>query len=810
MYQTHILFCFAGQDCQEFQFVQNIPPLEYCSYSFFKSGTPGRDAEEADVLIINLEGMDITEALEALFAFKREEVSLILLTEKSRIPLLAEYMRDIDDIWATPMSREEVEFCFFRWQKCARLKNDLKMATQKKERAYEREIIKKNNTLEAIFTTLECGVLCHTLDGKRILNVNRAALEILGYQTEEEMMKDGFLMVAQSVLDEDKPKLRECIQSLKREGDSLAIEYRVLHNDGKLLHVMGNVKLIRENGEFCYQRYLLDCTAQKMREKESERRQEELVQALSIDYNLVCYVDLDTGLGMTLRIDEKEARVSALFKDAASFSDSMERYIGMIVCEEDKEMMGQCVSLENLRKELAEKKLYYVNYRRMRDEEPAYYEMKAVRIGNWDENRGIVLGFRSVDEETRSKMEQQNLLEDALLQANQANEAKSAFLANMSHEIRTPMNAICGMTELLLDEELSQAGREYAATIKTSGEGLLSIINDILDFSKVESGKMPIVPVEYYFSSLIHDVMSMMEMRVKEKPVKLLAQIQDDIPRKLYGDVGRVKQILINIMGNATKFTHKGTITLKVGYKPEGEKFIRLFISVIDTGIGIKEENLKKLFDPFEQVDMRKNRNIEGTGLGLSIARLLVERMDGEFSVESEYGKGSSFIFSILQEVIDSAPCEYGRNMQRAEAVPLFIPFKAPSAKVLVVDDNKINLKVASGLLKKFGIQPELALSGKECLERLLAEKDYDLVFMDHMMPEMDGIEATKRIRSMEGEYVKKLPVIALSANAVKGMEQEFLTQGLNDFLAKPIQLKALSRILEKWIPKEKLVYEKE
>ncbi len=669
-----------------------------------------------------------------------------------------------------------------------------------RERAYEQEIIRKNNTLEAVFTTLECGVLCHTIDGTRILSINKAALDILGYHSAEEMMEDGFQMIAQTVLDEDKPKLRACIQSLKKEGEGIGIEYRVLQKNGTLLHVMGNVKLIRENGKLCYQRFLLDCTAEKNREKEKERRQMELIQALSIDYNLVCFFDLDTGIGFPLRSNDSEG-----FKDTVQFTESMEHYIRTFVYEEDREMLRQAASQERLKSELAQKKIYFVNFRLMYQGEAKYFEMKAVRAGNWDESHGIVLGFRSVDEETRNEIEQKKLLENALLQANQANESKSVFLANMSHEIRTPMNAICGMTDMLLDEELSPAGREYATTIKSSGEGLLSIINDILDFSKIESGKMSIIPVEYYFSSLIHDIMSMMEPRVKEKSVKLIAQIQDDIPRKLLGDVGRIKQILINIIGNATKFTHEGSITFRVTWAWAEKDVISLHVSVIDTGIGIRQENLSKLFDAFEQVDIKKNLGLEGTGLGLSIAKLLVERMGGEIHVESTYGKGSDFSFTILQKVVDSAPCEYNKNKKKAEITVFVIGFTAPTAKVMVVDDNKINLRVAQGLLKKFSITPQLVSSGKECLELLKKENDYDLIFMDHMMPGMDGIDATKAIRSMGGHY-EKLPVIALTANAVKGMEQEFLAGGMDDFLAKPIELKSLNNILKKWLPDEKLI----
>lgn len=310
-------------------------------------------------------------------------------------------------------------------------------------------------------------------------------------------------------------------------------------------------------------------------------------------------------------------------------------------------------------------------------------------------------------------------MERLMHQAEASSEAKSVFLANMSHEIRTPMNAICGMTDLLLDEDLSERGREYAATIKTSGEGLLSIINDILDFSKIESGKMPIIPEEYYFSSMIHDVMSIMEVRVKGRPVELIAEVSDSVPRKLFGDIGRVKQVIINIMGNATKFTHEGSVTLTISWKQETSDEGRMIVSVRDTGIGIREEDKEKLFHSFEQVDMRRNRGVEGTGLGLAISKLLVENMGGSISVESEYGKGSTFTFDILQKVVDAAPCEYSKNNKIVELKQYVIDFAAPEARVLVVDDNKVNLRVAAGLLKKFGIVPDLVDNGQDSVDMI-------------------------------------------------------------------------------------------
>lgn len=413
-----------------------------------------------------------------------------------------------------------------------------------------------------------------------------------------------------------------------------------------------------------------------------------------------------------------------------------------------------------------------------------------------------VLGMIAIENTMTIKRNMEEM-EKLMHQAEASNEAKSVFLANMSHEIRTPMNAICGMADMLLDEDLSEQGREYAATIKTSGDGLLSIINDILDFSKIESGKMPIIPEEYYFSSMIHDVMSMMEVRLKGRPVELIAKVSDNVPRKLYGDIGRVKQIIINIMGNATKFTHEGSITLTVSWKQEEGDTGRMIVSVADTGIGIREADMDKLFRSFEQVDMKKNRGMEGTGLGLSISKLLVENMGGSIKVESEYGKGSTFCFDILQKVIDATPCEYSKNNKVVELKQFVIDFQAPEARVLVVDDNKVNLRVAKGLLKKFGITPDLVDNGQDSVDSIRRQVKYDLVFMDHMMPEIDGIEATKMIRAIGTPYTDNLPIVALSANAVQGMEAEFLVGGMNDFLPKPIDMEMLGRILKKWLPQE-------
>ena len=390
--------------------------------------------------------------------------------------------------------------------------------------------------------------------------------------------------------------------------------------------------------------------------------------------------------------------------------------------------------------------------------------------------------------------------------AREALEAKSNFLANMSHEIRTPMNAIYGMAELLEERDIGREEKEYIATIKRSSENLLSIINEILDFSKVDSGKMEYIAEPYVLTNMVQDVTTIIGFRIKDKHIKLITEIDERIPRELIGDEVRIRQILINLMNNAVKFTNQGTITLKMGWKPTNETEGELQFAVVDTGIGISEENVGKLFTAFGQLDTKKNRNVEGTGLGLAICKRLVDGMHGEIGVRSKLKEGSTFCVSLPQKVYDSRPCEYKANEN-------FLPsnkdhqvnFIAPKAKVLIVDDNKVNLQVAKELMKLFGFDATTVESGKEAIDRV--EKHlvtYDVIFMDHMMPFMDGVEATRFIRQLPGEYAQKVPIVALTANAIKGVEQQFIDAGMNDYLSKPIRLEQLATLLRRYIPKKK------
>ncbi len=525
------------------------------------------------------------------------------------------------------------------------------------------------------------------------------------------------------------------------------------------------------------------------------------------------------------------------------------------------------------------------------------------------------------------KQEQKELLE----KAEAANRAKSDFLANMSHEIRTPMNAIMGMCELVLaEDDISGDVRDNCNNIHLSGKNLLGIINDLLDFSKIESGKMELVCDYYDISSTLNDVINMTMARKGDSPIEFVVDCDPNIPHRLYGDEIRIRQVMVNLLTNTVKFTKEGGVLLTVSARPE-RYGVNLLISVRDSGIGIKKENLHKIFKSFSQVDTKKNRAIEGTGLGLAICKQLVKKMGGVIHVDSEYGKGTEFTVVIPQKVINEAPLatvqekekmkilcyirfsKYShpftkenykkiiKNMgvnfelnykvcrtleeakyilanepdythliisreeyQEAEGYfkgmaekmevivvqerknHILLPenihniykpfyslavanvlngkkagfevgtqdvfkgrFTAPNARILVVDDNIMNLKVALGLLKPYNMVIRTAESGEQAIE-MVKTKEYHLIFMDHMMPGMDGVEATHIIREMDGDYFKNVPVIALTANAVTGAREMFLSEGFRDFVTKPIEMNAMERVLRKWIPEDLIEHEEE
>ena len=914
MYHCHVHFYFTGQNCRVFEIIKESSRPENFTYTFAADEVPEKNAaSEAYVIVANLQGMDAVKTIRTLISGKSEEARLILVAERMQMDLLTGELPEIEDIWISPMTEEEIKFRFNRWQDrykqdkdywqtshffeatinnipnliwykdkngihekvndsfCrtvnktkeqvegrghayiwdveqddpACIESEREVMTKKRtfvseeiiktgegmrtlttyksplydidgsvmgtvgvaidvtqERAYEEEIVQKNRTLEALFTTIDCGVICHTIDGSRILSINRAALQILGYRTQEELMGEGFDMIASSVLEEDREALQESIEDLKKEGDSVSVEYRIRHKSGDILHIMGNVKLIRENGELFYQRFLLDCTAQKQQEKQNERRQMELVKALSIDYSLVCYFDLETGSGRLLQDDESRQIFGSVFDGNISLEESMERYIEEFVYEEDQDMLRQASLPGKIKQELEEKMQYYVNYRVQGTESFKYFQVKAVRAGAWDdETRGIVLGFRSVDDEIRSEMEQKRLLEDALLQANKASKAKSVFLSNMSHDIRTPMNAIVGFTALAITHvDHREQVEEYLKKIMTSGNHLLSLINDVLDMSRIESGKIHLEEKPCSLPDILHGLRNILQADINAKQLELYMDTVDVWDEEIYCDKLRLNQVLLNLLSNSVKYTGAGGIvSMRVTEKagaPAGHAIYEFCIR--DTGIGMSEEFVAHIFEPFEREENTTISGIQGTGLGMAITKNIVDMMNGTIEVKSEQGVGTEFraCFTFRLDTGVKEPYDIA---------------ELKNCRALVVDDDFNTCDSVSYMLQQIGMRAEWTLSGKEAVLRthqaLMRGDSYSVYIIDWLLPDMNGIEVTRRIRKEMGEEV---PVIVLTAYDWSDIEDEAKEAGVTAFCSKPLFLSELRSCLRSVINAEEEEEEKE
>lgn len=384
-----------------------------------------------------------------------------------------------------------------------------------------------------------------------------------------------------------------------------------------------------------------------------------------------------------------------------------------------------------------------------------------------------------------------------------ANSIKTAFLANMSHEIRTPINTIMGMNEMILRENKDKDIAHYARNIKDSGKILLSIVNDILDFTKLESGKMEIIPRRYDFADLLNDLINAINLKAEEKNLALELDIEESIPSVLFGDELRIKQAITNILVNAVKYTAKGTITIRIQSLKISHDEIRLFVSVRDTGIGIKQEDIDKMFESFVRLEINQNRSIEGAGLGMAITKHIIDGMHGKLKVESTYGKGSTFSVSFIQKVLDETPIGSFEKWYRIgdEAPKPYVEqYQATDVCILAVDDNEMNLEVIKGLLKNTDIKIDCALNGAQCLQ-MAAQKEYDLIFLDHMMPEMDGVETLKKLQESVPKGKHLIPVVALTANAISGSREEYMRYGFSDYIAKPVEYRKLIAVLRKFLP---------
>ncbi len=394
---------------------------------------------------------------------------------------------------------------------------------------------------------------------------------------------------------------------------------------------------------------------------------------------------------------------------------------------------------------------------------------------------------------------------DMAQEAKDANNAKSAFLSHMSHEIRTPINAVLGMNEMILQDSKENETLEYAESIRSAGNNLLTIVNDILDLSKIEAGKMNIIPVEYELSSVINDLNNIVGLRASDKGLVVKIDIDPSTPSVLYGDETRIKQVITNLLTNAVKYTEKGTVTLCVKPVSIDGKSLILSVSVKDTGIGIRPEDMENLFEEYERFEEKRNRRIEGTGLGLSITRQLLELMDSRLTVKSKYGEGSEFGFELLQGIVDETPVgDLSGRFKRSAIKKYRVRFTAEDARILVVDDTPVNLVVVKNLLKKTKIGIDTAKSGQEAL-MLVTQNHYDLIFLDHMMPNMDGPETLAKMKELEGNKCEGVPVISLTANAGVSARDEYIRAGFRDYLAKPISQKDIEDMLFYYIPPEKI-----
>ncbi|MDE6844743.1 MAG: response regulator [Lachnospiraceae bacterium] len=900
MYHCHIHFYLAGCQKRTVETIKGIAPLKQFTHTFaYSDDFEETLAAEADVILLGLHEMDAGEAVRRAVRGKRDRAEIIVLADKEQISLFTGELPEIKDIWTMPMTDEELEFRFLRWQQTYKMGKDYwqtshyfestinsspnliwfkdidgihkkvnssfcEMVNKTKEqvegqkhayiwdveeddpacieseqkvmqsrrtcvseeivqtsggertlitfksplydlddsvmgtvgiaidvtreREYEREVVRKTRALETIFTSIDCGVICHSLDGKHIISVNEAALKILGCESKEELYEKGFDMVASSVLDEDRDYLQQKIEELKNEGDSASVEYRVCHKDGTILHITGNVKLLRENEELFYQRFMLDCTAQKIQEKKNARHQMELVQALSTDYSLVCFFDLDSGLGNTLRNDDYDGSLFGnVFRGNIMFRQSMELYAQDFVYEEDRELLLQNFTQEKIKEELEDKKTYCIKYRAVREEIVEYFEVKVVRVGIWDGHYGVVVGFHSVDAQTRSEMEQKEMLTEALSQANKASQAKSVFLSNMSHDIRTPMNAIVGFTSLAITHiDRQEQVKEYLEKIMTSGNHLLSLINDVLDMSRIESGKIHLEDKPCSLPDIVHGLCNILQADIRAKKLELYIDTVDVLNEEIYCDKLRLNQVLLNLVSNSVKYTEPGgSINIRLTeVSSAGNEYAKYIFSIRDTGIGMSKEFLEHIFEPFEREENSTISGIQGTGLGMAITKNIVDLMGGDIEVKSRQGEGTEFTVSFMFRIHSVEEKEYNIS-------------ELKDCRALVVDSDVNSCESITHMLGQIGINAEWTVSEEEAVSRTREaasrKESYRVYVVGWIPPEIDGIRLARKICQETDEDVL---ILMLTAYDWVDIEVEAKQAGIRAFCSKPLFMSELKQSL--------------
>ncbi|MBD5118585.1 MAG: response regulator [Clostridiales bacterium] len=645
-----------------------------------------------------------------------------------------------------------------------------------KERAYEREIMEKSRTLEMLFSTTNCGVICHSVDGARILSINEAALKLLDYSSKEKMLEDGFFQVAQSVLDEDKPKLRECIASLKKAGDSASVEYRVRHRDGKMLHILGNVKLVEEGGELFYQRFLVDYTAQKQQEEQMRaqkdqeiRYQEQMLEVFStfLSDNVDDVYMMMDGAGHKVEFVspniERVLGVSAkaVLNDVAAIGHA-EYITGHEVDSECLAALEPGIALEPRETKRIHQKT---------GEEKWFHEsIYCVSV------QGVKKIVLYISDRTREKKDQ-NVLSEALEIAQVANRAKSAFLSSVSHDIRTPMNAIMGFVTLLKEEADSpERVAEYTQKISAASQHLLGLINDVLDMNKLESGSAVLNITQLDLAEVIKEIDAIIRPQARMKEQRFEISATSLSAERLLGDKLRINQILVNILSNAVKYTpNGGRISLNVEELPQVDRnYSRIRFTISDNGQGIGKEYQKVIFEPFTREQGMAWNTMQGTGLGMAITKSLVDLMNGSISVKSRLGEGSTFTV------------ELELHIQETEDDPGFWSEHGVK-RILVADDDEDICRSIGEKMADTGVEIQFAANGARAIEMIRSAREkgqpYDLMLLDWKMPDLDGLATARLIRKNDPD---EIPILLFTSYDWGKVEEEALEVGIRDFLPKP------------------------
>ncbi len=656
-----------------------------------------------------------------------------------------------------------------------------------KEQAYRQEIIEKNKTLELLFSTMDCGMMCHSMDGTRIISINQAALRLLGYETQEEMEADGFALIAQTVLDEDKDKLRECIKSLKNAGDSISVEYRVLHKDGKLFYILGNVKLIEEGGELYYQRFLLDFTSYKLEDEQKWAKKNKEIQYQEQLFELFSTFLSDNIDDIYIMLDSEGQKVEFV-------SPNVERVLGVPwkSVMEDVAQLGRANYITG--KEISREDLAALEpgmSMEPRETERINYITKERKWLHESVYCVLVQGEKKIityiSDRTKEK-QAQNTLSEALNMAQTANKAKSAFLSNVSHDIRTPMNAIIGFIPLLQEEaDNPKHVREYTQKISAASQHLLGLINDVLDMSRIESGESVLNISELNLAELIDEINTIIRPQANAKHQKFEISAISLTNEHLLGDKLRINQILMNILSNAVKYTQDGgSIKMTVDELSKvDESYSRIRFTISDNGQGMSEEYQKVIFEPFSREQNTAWNKMQGTGLGMTITKSLVDLMQGTIKMKSKLGEGTTFI-------VELELCN-----QRKDGDPKFWS-KHNVTRMIVGDEDEDICRDIVKKMSQTGVEVSYATGANQVVEMICdaseAGKPYDLILLEWEMPDLDGLATAKLIRE---KYSGKMPILLFTTYDLGKIEQEELEIGAEYFLQKPFFMSSFKNAIQ-------------